>query len=233
MNATDAPEFHADRIWGEAAIYFSLDLSSALWEFLETGLDYKDVLQINRKSILENRRKNEKSQFSDDGVISQISTIARTHAAALRAGTASYSRFVEEKFSGFQGYSCNAYFFNPALFDCLNFKENFRKQLKSELGDEFDLNLANRSFDDHRAMQLHREALQIDRTIEAGSLSAWDRELLAKHRGVLGAIDPLGTVVQLAIRQLKNQAVEKSTAKLKPDIADKLQSIFKRTIGIH
>lgn len=233
MNANPTPEFQADRIWGEAAIYFSLDLSSGLWEFLETNLNYKDVLQVNRKAILENRKKNGKPRPSQEENKSQISTIAKTHAAALLPGTASYSRFVEEKFSGFQGYSHNAYFFNSTLFDCLNFKENFRKQLISEFGDEFDLNLANRSFDDHRAMQLHHEALQVDRAIEAGSLSAWDRELLKKHQGVLGTVDPLGTVVQLGIRQLKNQAIEKSTAKLRPDIGDRLQSIFKRTIGIH
>lgn len=233
MTMPTLPGLHADRVWGEAVVLLSLDLSSGIWEFLDTGLDYQETMQANRKAILESRQGFEKSRPAARTPRSGISEIAPKYTASIQRGALSYLAFVEEKFSGFRGYVRNEYFFNPLLFDCLNFKQSLRDRLKAEFGEDFDVNLANKSFDESRAMMLSRRALEVDRAIESGSLSTWDRELLEKHQGALGMVDPLGTVIQLGVCQLKNEAVKKFVAKLKPDTRSKLWSIFNQIIETH
>ncbi|SDZ72378.1 hypothetical protein SAMN05518854_1309 [Variovorax sp. YR266] len=236
MSMATHSDLHADRVWGEAAVLLSLDLTAGLWEFLDTGLDYQDVLRANRQAILESRKGLEKPRSTARMPRSRISEIAQKHAAPIQRGVLSYAGFVEETFSGFRGYVRNECFFNPLLFDCLNFKQSLRDRLESELGEDFDANAANKSFDERRAMMLGRQAMQamqVDRAIESGRLSTWDRELLEKHRGTLGAVDPLGTVIHLGVCQLKNEAVKKFVAKLKPDARSKLRSIFNQIIETH
>lgn len=187
--------------WGEAAFYFSLDLSGPIFETLfPQGTDLRRVRDVFRQSILQNRE-------------------------AVTAGKGSYyfKDLVSWNAKDERWVPLIAEFVQTVLVSKSypehrqNIPEAFLRDddANDRMTEVLSSNSEGKSFRQlyHTALSvngydaLFTAVIDVDAALETSQLSSWDGETLTRNREIYGLTDPLRSLISTADLMLRKQAI--------------------------
>jgi len=157
-------------IWGEAAIFLSLDCADAILALLpDFNLPPIGIRSLIRESILENRK----------GRVSKIARVIQEN--GMRNSPASWyilEEFVEKKLAGSARIWRQEEVDALKFFDVINFNAKKCSKLSEALSVKNLREQVNGIFDDILARKIYYCVVDNERAIAKGNISDWDRHMM-------------------------------------------------------
>jgi len=206
-----------DALWGEAAIYFSLDITDTLAPLLGLSADYAAIKRLNRQSIEANRAE-QASQAGRPavrwmGVGNHVRAAFAPHPRIFER----YADFVTHRFVGRTNAHSGQNAAAVGVFAAATLDPAKREAAATALGAGFALNDICRCVSAVQLRKITDAEFAFDEALACEPLSPWDEDMLSRHAPSLGRSNPLAALFQSAVDTEISNAVAQFRVGLGPE----------------